>query len=368
MIYARQIVQYNDLVFDASDIISTSGYTSSFKGFDSEYGFTHGSYSPHKTDYVLSAATTLSFTATFHLRRLPCEVRPFFKQFVITQLTKYGKVWAVENGTLEWAFAELRGKNEVYTRRKDVLMYDIDLFLPEGVWHKADKLKTFLVPYDPCTFMDCYDYHEIDPCHIGDCCHCGADTPAYCHCCECGEITEDMALCFQAERGCCKNGLENFYSCDVNYRIVYNCAKAYRLFDDLGTVYVGQRFCTDTVAVNEEIPMLQGCGPIVGVLYSDTEIPTTGVKIRLHGDFTNPSIDINGNVNYIEGTYTDLIINEDGSIYEGEDCNTTVLVSKLIVPTGMEPGWTIYPGKNRLIIDGVCGAACAYIEVDALTV
>lgn len=48
MIYKRHYIQYNDLVFDEVDMVDEDDYSVSFKTFDSEYGFTHGSYAPYK--------------------------------------------------------------------------------------------------------------------------------------------------------------------------------------------------------------------------------------------------------------------------------------------------------------------------------
>lgn len=359
MRYSRQIVQYNDLVIDEADMISVGSIPRSFKSFRQPFGFAHGSYSPKKGRSPYAQPMNISANIKLRLKKLPCDVRGFYKQFVNTQLSTYGKIWSVENNTLEWAYAELDGITEVPTTRKDVLEYVADFYLPEGIWHKADLLKTFLVPYDKCTFMDCLDYKEIKPCFNGDCCHCGKTEAQYCNCCECDELTKDMALCYQLETGCCAKGLQEFYSCDIEHRIVYDCAKAEKFFMSTyyGNEHLGEKFCSD-------------CGDIAGVLYSNTEYPTTIKSIRLHGKVTNPYIEINGNGNYIKGEYENLTINGDGSVYSGTDCDPycdLLSVGKWVVPEGNVLGWTIYPGNNRFIVRGsCCNMLCAYVEVDEI--
>lgn len=351
MIYERQYIQYNDLVFDEYDMIDDDGQNTSFKSFDSEYGFSHGSYSPYKTRGGLAKPSSVSMTLKFNMKKLLCEHRPFYLRHIKAQLTTQGKLWAVENNTLIWAYADLASYSMQKIGRKEYVEIDVDFNLPEGIWHKANKLKTFLTPYDSCDFMDCYNYHDIEPC---DCCDCDTPTPI-CNCCDC--LEKDMALCYHKD-------LQDFYGrCGSGYRIIYDCEAGDRFFGDFFGAYPGQRLC----AKCDE-------GIIAGILYSDTDIPTDGVRITLHGKFKNPRIEINGNANQIIGEFDDtLTINPDGSVYTSIDgCGDCGIlsVSKWKIPEGNTYGWTVNPGNNKVLIEvgECCGVACAYIEVDALTI
>lgn len=358
MIYKRHYVQFNDLVFDDLDMIDEQDTSVTFKSSDSEYSFQHGSYVPFKQNSMQAEMGSVSFTLYLKMKKLPCDVRKFYPQFAITQLTRPGKLWAVQNNTLIWAYAFLTDYTQASDAKKDTIKIDCDFSLPEGVWHKADKQRTFLAEHDVCEFMDCYHYKEVLPCPT-DCCHCGMSGHD-CDCCYCWDLQKDMALLYKCD-------LQEFYErCGHGYHIVYDCAAGEKFFmsDYQSGDYIGQRFCND-------------CGGIYGLLYSDTEIPTRGIKIRLHGHVKDTEITINGNTNQIEGEYDGILtIYPDGSVYFNEDCDVCEpelqSVTKWVIPSGMDYGWEIHAGNNSLKInphvDCECDLVCAYIEVDALTI
>lgn len=351
MIYRRHYVQFNDLVFDDAEMITEQETSISFKTIQHEYTFKHGAYSPFKNSSVLAGPGTVSITIKLDMKKLPCDVRRFYPQFAVTQLTKPGKLWAVYNNTLIWAYASLDSYALVEDTRKNKLLMDVDFALHEGIWHKADKQKTFLMPFDKCDFMDCYGYRDLNPCKK-ECCQCPTN-PVFCECCECNEVFKEMALCYFDD-------LQDFYArCGSGTRIVYNCLAGNKFFGGFdGSEYIGQKFCTD-------------CGAIYGMFYSDTEIPTRGVKITLHGEFADPLITINGNTNQIKGSYNgELVISADGSVvYRDDCCEEDISVNNWVVPKGMEYGWEVHPGNNSLRVEvSGCGVVCAYIEIDALTI
>ena len=383
MRYRRHYIQYNDLVFDEIDMVDEDSYSAAFKSFESSYGFAHGSYMPQKKKGGLLRSGSVSMTLVFRMRKLPCEDRPYYIRFAKGQLTTQGKLWAVQDNTLIWANAYLTSYRESANSSTDELEIDVSFTLPEGVWHKANTLRTFLLPYDPCDFMDCYDFRDVELCrtHCCDCekkqeekkCltdtrrhHCGSCEGDCCtgECvpatdCDCGCDTADKedALCFH------KEDIQRFYDpCGAGFRILYSCRLADKYFSDfLSDNHVGQKYCNE-------------CGgTIAGILYSDTDIPTEGVKIVLHGQMHDPYIEINGNGNYIRGDYDGVLeIHPDGSVYSHREdchCDEPLPVDVWAIPAGMDYGWTVEQGNNRLIIDpGSCCHVCAWIEVDALTI
>lgn len=353
MRYEKRYVQFNDLVFDHVDMISPDDLTVSYKRNDTEYTYKHGSFVPHRTRGMLVQASSFSMTIVLRMKKLPCEYRKFYADFAKTQLNQMGRLWAVSNNTLMWAWAELQSFGEAVSPKRDTLEFDVDIYLPEGVWHKADPKKTFLQPWDICDFMNCYGYKDIGAC---DCCTtCGEVEDQGCICCDCNGITEDMALCHHLD------DLQGYYTCSVEYHIVYDCEAAERLFDSVSK-YQGQKICTDN-------------GLISGLLYSNTDLESDYVKITLRGHVSNPRITINGNTNQIMGEYDNLIINPDGTVEYWEDGSTCrgvadVDVWKVLRDEGMFYGWKIHPGNNSIMIetDNCCGPVCAFFELDPITV
>lgn len=355
MQYKRRYLQFADLVFGGVDVIDEDDYSVSFKTFDTEYGFSHGSYAPIKKKGGLIKSGRVSMTILLRMKKIPCEDRPYYVRFVKSQLTTQGRLWAIQDNRLVWAWAYLTSYSESGRSRKDELEIDVNFDIPEGVWHKADRLKTFIVPFDPCEFMECYDWKEVNPCHpYGDCCSCG-EPVGVCDCCSCDKVEQHNALCYFRD-------MQDFYECDGgNYKIIYSCVAAEKYFTDpLNDEHVGQKICS-------------ACGGMIaGQFYSETDIPTEGIRITIHGPLHNPYIEINGNGNTILGDFDGfLVINPDGSVYTyKDDCGTCdpLPVDVWSIPDGMSYGWTVEQGKNMIRIDtGTCCTVCAWIEEDALT-
>lgn len=351
MNYSRHYIQFNDLVFDEAEMVSGDPSSVGFKSQSEAYTFTHGAYSPQKLETVLASAGAVSLSLTFRMKKLPCEARPFYRRFAVSELTKSGKLWAVQDNTIIWAYAHINAFSEQVNVKRDTLEIDIDFELPEGVWHKAHKQKTFLVPFDKCEFMECYGYHEVETCV--NCCKCEKPIGT-CVCCDCDNITKDMALCYHT------GDLQSFYECESKYKVVYSCETGERFFfkDYYSTDHIGQKICGEF-------------GVVSGVLYSDTEL-LADLSIRLHGQFKDPYIEINGNGNVIKGTFDGtLIIDPDGTLSTFDCAKCEILpVDSWVVPSGMDYGWKVKPGNNSVVIEtGECdGSVCAYFDVDALTI
>lgn len=314
MNYTRRYLQFNDLVIDGYDMLVESNANVDFKGSGTEYSFGHGEYRPFKSDFLYVKAGSVSITLKLDMKKLPCEHRPFYRNFAVTELSKPGKLWAVQNNELVWAYAVSTGYSERRESLADTLEIELDISLPEGVWHKADKQRTFLRPYDVCTLFDCKGYRTVQPCTTGDCClECVSKKydKAFeedCRCCCCGQLVKEWALCYHLEE------MQDFYKeCMGLYQIEYNCEKGQDFFGD---EYIGNKICASGTCENI----------IAGHFYSETDIPTTA-DIILTGEMHNPSITINGNENTIKGDYEGLRIESNGDIYSLDDgcCSETLL-------------------------------------------
>lgn len=366
MFYKRRYIQFNELVIDNYDMLSEPEHSVDFKVTTQERSFGHGSYRGRKRNYPFAKEQSVSLTLKLAMLKLPCEYREFYKQFAVTEVLKPGKLWAVVNNELMWAYAEITSYSEGEDALRDQFIINIDLILPEGVWHKADKQKTFLREYDPCDYMDCKGFQKVQPCKYspdGDCClECldnKADARANeedCGCCCCDRLTKDMALCYN--EGMLQSVYEN---CEPSFQVAYSCRKGEEFFGD---AYIGNKICTKDPCSNM----------ITGMFYSDTEMPTTGVEVIIDGQVTNPQISINDNMNIINGTYYGLRIKDNGDVYsisEDKCCETLLSPAVWQIPnTNHEYGWTVTQGMNRVVIDrgSCCGRACAYIRTDSLTI
>lgn len=364
MIYDKRYLQFNDFVFDSYDMISGYSEDTSFKGSSTAYSYGHGSYRPFKSNYLFVEEKRVSMTITLRTMRLPCEHRTDYVKFAEQELARPGRLWAIKNNEIIWAFASVTRINPVITSRKGEVVLDVEFTIPGGVWHKADKLKTFVIPYNPCLMMECKGFQHNNPCDElqtdGDCCLNCLDKKAEkamqnnkedCYCCCVDQICNDMALCYHTEE------LQEFYSCETPYQLVYDCQKAEMYF---GNPYLGTKLCTK-----------DNCSNIIaGRFYSETDVPTQGVSVIINGKIKNPAITINGNTNIIMGEYEALRIDADGSVYElTECCEVLVDAGKWSVPNGMDYGWTINPRENSIIVDlgACCKKSCVFIQHDAIT-
>lgn len=364
MYHEKRYVQFNNLVFDGYDMISEYDETTSFKITSQPYSYTHGSYVPLKDEYMLVSEGSVTMTVTLHTRKVPCEYREFYVRFAETELSRAGKLWAVKNGEVIWAYAIPRNVHQIRSNQQNRVEYDIEFMLPEGVWHKADKRKTFVLPYDRCSFMECKGYKKLNPCDNDDyCVNCcddcieakvADDWDDRCFCCCVDEITEQMALCYHLK------DIQKFYTCETPYQLVYDCLHAEKFSND---DYLGQKLCTSSQCENI----------IAGRFYSETDMSTHDMRIIIEGEMHNPSIKINGNTNIIEGDYSGaLIIEPSGDVYfQASECCSPELLdpSVWIIPQGNDYGWTIYPQNNSIAVNlnRCCGMSCVFIQHDALT-
>lgn len=367
MYYDKRYLQFNNLVFDGYDMISSTDEQVTYKEADAQsYSFRHGSYMPYKNNFLYVNAGSVSMTLTFHMKKIPCEDRKWYLQFIDQELGRPGKLWALKNGEILWAYASVRSKHQITTNELNKAEYDIEFTLPEGIWHKADKQKTFVLPYNVCTMMECKGFRNYDPCDgmcaDGDCCESCQDKKFQedlndrCFCCCVDEITEDMALCYH------QNELQKFYSCDTPFQLVYDCYHAEKFSRN---DYLGQKLCTKDIC---DDPI------ITGRFYSDTDIPTQDVTVTIKGKMKNPWITINGNTNIIKGEYDGALrIEPSGDIYyeQSECCQPTLLdPSVWEIPCKMDYGWWVYPQMNsiKINLNECCqGVACVYVEADSIT-
>lgn len=365
MYYDKRYLQFNNLVFDGYDMISSTDEQVTYKEADAQsYSFRHGSYMPYKSDTLYVNAGSVSMTLTFHMKKIPCDDRPFYLQFIDQELSRAGKLWAIRNGEILWAYASVRSKHAITTNEQNKAEYDIEFTLPEGIWHKADKQRTFVLPYNVCSMMECKGFEQYDPCEATcvDCCDACLDKKYKdeyrdrCFCCCVDTITEDMALCYHQKE------LQAFYGCETPFQLVYDCDHAEKFAKD---GILGQKMCVKSLCETSLI---------VGRFYSNTDLKTNEVTVTITGKMKNPWVTINGVTNIINGEYDGILtIEPSGDVYyqESECCKPTLLdPSVWEIPCESESyGWWVYPQMNtiKIQLNTCCGLACVYIDADAIT-
>lgn len=372
MIFEKRYLQFNNLVFDGYDMISDYDSEISFKGSSQEYSYGHGSYRPFKNSYLYVSESSVTMTISLHLKKIPCEYRAYYTRFAEEELNKPGRLWAIKNNEIIWAFAVVTNMSQIISMKRNEVVYDIEFTIPGGVWNKADKQKTFVLPYDSCLFMECKGYKTLQPCkqlscEDGDCCQECLDSKFdnveddKCFCCCVDQILPEMALCYNMD----EKTMQSFYSCDTPYQLVYDCDHAEKF--NIKEKHLGQKLCVEDICDDSVI---------AGRFYSETDIPTEDVTIIIDGKSVNPWIEINGNTNIINGEYDGtLIVKSNGDVYyqTSECCEPTLLdPSVWEVPSGNTYGWTVNPRGNSIIIhlNACCsanGRTCAYIQHQAIT-
>lgn len=361
MIFDKRYLQFNNLVFDGYDMITQSDETATNKITSTAYTYGHGSYMPLKSRDLFRQEGSVSMTIALWLKKVPCDERVFYARFAETELSRPGRLWAIKNNEIIWTWAVPRSIHQLHNYEANKAEWDVEFALPDGVWYKADKNKTFVLPYNACSVMDCKGYQDFNEC---DCCpNCHENNLARsmwdrCGCCCTEDLTKDMALCFHLDK------LQSFYGCDTPYQLVYNCEAAEKFNSEKA---FGQRLCVSDICDDSVIS---------GQIYSNTDIPTNDVTITLVGHMKNPWIKINGNTNIIKGEYHGkLTITPSGDVYyaENECCEPTLLdPSVWSIPSGNDYGWTIYPLLNSVVVyTNVCaseyGANCVYVDHAAIT-
>lgn len=365
MMYLKRYLQFNNLVFDGYDMISSTDEQVTFKEPQGQsYSFADGAYMPYKDDTMHTNPGSVSITLTLEMKKLPCEYRPYYMSYAESELSRPGKLWAIKNGEIIWAYAHVKSLHQISSYVQNKVEYDLEFTLPEGKWHKADKQSTFLLPYNVCTFMECKGYRPYDPCIEmvgGDCCiSClekkfWKDYQDRCFCCCVDAITEDMMLCYHTKE------LQQFYGCETPFQIVYDCVHAEKFNRN---EYIGQKLCKKDACEDNVI---------AGRFYATTDRKTDRIRIVITGKMKNPEITINGNTNIIKGEYDGaLIIEPTGDVYYQKDkcCEPTLLdPSVWSIPNNMDYGWSVYPLDNSIIVNtnACCGVACVYVDIDNIT-
>lgn len=359
---SRKYIQYNNLVIDGFDMLESADLSGSFKTSTTQYSYGHGSYVSFRGNNQLSSEQSLSLTLNLDTRKISCKNRRYYRDWVNIQLSKPGKLWCVQGDQILYAYAYVSDFSESYQTSRNKISIDISMVLYEGVFHKADILKIFLTPYNPCEFFDCEVIINAQECHnyCGvDCAICAAPGVNSCLTCSCKCQESENLLTFCEIKDKAIKSFNN--NCAGDYRIIYDCKRAIEIH---GEQMLGDMICKAEI-----------CQSIIsGQFYSDTILDTDEISLTFKGKFINPRIVINGNVLDIKGEYDgELQLKSNYELYyiTNECCEPdTIDDENIIIPDDSTYGFTIHHGYNSVTVEtnDCCSSACVFIKVDSITI
>lgn len=299
----KRLLQFNGLPFAFAEI-SDPQYTLTFKGNSQPYtNNAHGSYFPTIGESgVLQAG---SFRANFSVdfSKLACEDKIRYARFIKRELARSGKLWAVQNGVeIIWTNARILDISEAVSdpNRTDLFNFSATVELLDGVWRIANTKLTFLCNYCPNRFEDFDDKYCNDTYnYYGICDETGTTS---CLACELNDYTPPRyqgcdwkPLCYYPlnNERITKDSQGNSIvvpsiydlfgvSCSNQMYIRYDCdfAKDYFCYD--GTW--GRKWKLNT---------LKSSNSTTVNFCSRTDLPTSGVRVRLVGEFVDPVVKVN---------------------------------------------------------------------------
>lgn len=343
----REIVQFNNLIVDSSDFLSVGEFSSDTKTPDHEYSFGHGSYVDLKRKQQFVSAQEFDSTLHIYYKNYPLDQRVYLKDYIKKQLIEFGRIWAIEDNKLLWAYAYVTNVSEAYESFKGYLSINVSFFIPEGVWHIADSRRTFIKEYDSCDIFACEDYRDVyEDC---DCCvDCRTKSHDNCENCLCDCFEESDAICNQ------KDFIHRFKNCGKSLKITYDCTQAEKLFGDKSW---GQKICKQDICFST----------VAGRFYSPTLLDTSGI-VMIEGSYNDPIVTINDISITIKGTYDGVLkIDPNGDVWYRSDtcCDFELIDMENVIFKDGKLAFQIHQGMNRLIVENsCCNSACAYVRAD----
>lgn len=175
--------------------VSSQSYTSTFKGDTQSYtNAAHGGYYPEYGEFGKLETSEFSATVAISFKDIECDAKTRYARFIKRQLSKSGKLWAVQNGgELIWARARVLSVNEDVedASETNTLRLNITFELIDGYWVIASATRTFLCSYCPPRF------EQFDPYY-------------------CFEVTDLIGECDATGASKCYPCLANLYEAPIN--------------------------------------------------------------------------------------------------------------------------------------------------------
>ncbi|OFI46759.1 hypothetical protein BG262_02880 [Floricoccus penangensis] len=268
----KKLVQFNELVFNHTAFVAAyPDFKTEFRTTREQYSYRNGDYSPESCRARTVNSKTFDVEMTIDKSKFPCEDRNIIEQFVLDNLYKTGRLWAIQGDLLMWSLAKVDSISEKFNEKPNHITYVATFYLQEGIWHIAEPTATYFNDYHTCEVTDCYEALNRPLC---DCsmCNIGLAPRKFCPPCR-GQRLCDIP----------KDQLISIIgNCGDTKKISYSC------------------HCQEPTAVaksayNDSTAVLS--------FNSGTMYPTDDVVIEINGEFTDLVIDFNGQKSKIEGNY-----------------------------------------------------------------
>lgn len=317
----KRLLQFNHLPFAFGEI-TEQAYSVAFKGESQNYtNNAHGSYYPTLGEPSKLQSSTFRATVDIDFRQITCEDKIRYARFIKRQLSRSGKLWAVQNAVeLIWTNARVIDIDENVddAESRDVLRIGIQFELIDGVWRLAKRTRTFLcTDYCPARFQDfddqfcedLYDYEGV--CSDNSCVACtniSYSAPEYQGCiwrplCQFALYKNNAVADIYSEPSEVVNddGTTSMTYPKIILPSLYNlfgvsCSN--RCFINYSCKCESQTFCYDeTWGRKFALRSDQAVNTTCFTFCSRTDLPTTAVMVRLVGGFNSETkIEINGDI------------------------------------------------------------------------
>ena len=338
----KKLVQFNELVFNHTAYIEERPeIQTEFKNSTNSFANAHGDYSPERCGPRKVNSKKFDITLMIDKSKFPCEDREIVEQFVLDNLYKVGRLWAIQGDILLWSLAKVLSISEGYDEKRGFLSFNVTFYLPEGIWHIADETSTYFEDYYQCEVTECYSALERELC---DCCLCNIKLAPVKRCPPC----KGEQLCEVP-----KNKLsEVIGNCGNNKKINYSCcaqSETAKAYSEYGSTTAFLQFEGKTLYETDDI-VLEICGT-----FTNLGINWNGRQSILEGIYTGETIINSGivqnncNALDIDKFHGDCVNNAD---CQSGDCGPSHPKVGISGASGGIVSWTVNKGTNNVIFSG----------------
>lgn len=371
----KRLLQFNNIPFAFGEVLNPS-YTATFKGETQAYtNATHGGYFPSLGEYGKLQTSQFDAEIDFNFKGVECDDKVRYARYIRREFAKSGKLFATQSGNeIVWTNARVISINEIMDSptQVDVIRFNVSFELIDGYWRVANRTRAFLCEYCPNNF------YEFDPAYCFDATdylgQCDPRGTSRCIPCEIKMYQPNNAP------ACDWKPLCNFSAAQLSQMFGQNCSN--RWFIDYSCEKEKNYFCFDApwgkkynldARSSDNTTVIEYC--------SKTDLPTTFVRVRLAGVFSNPTIQINDDILAWDPSTDSVITPAAGGVltagfgpevklsYDRRDPDkNTVDVTRNFTRTNT-PVFQLKPGYNKIIVTGNQRRESSqlYVEEIALT-
>ena len=109
-------------------MIQDADLSGGFKTTTQAFSFGHGSYTNAKQIQQYSTEQKLALTLKINYSMFSMDQKQFYKEFLYSELSKIGKLWAIENRRIIWTHAFVESFSEPYSIEKH-FFYRFELYI-----------------------------------------------------------------------------------------------------------------------------------------------------------------------------------------------------------------------------------------------